>query len=136
MLHRSGRRHDERGQVEIEAALIVVGLLVFVFLPIAFGIYFHAEDIATAAAQEGARAARTGTADPTATVNNYLDQAGGSLTNRQVQVTGDADVVCVKVDGYATVIIPGLHIPVHARSAGIREQFRAENPRYRPNVKC
>jgi hypothetical protein len=69
-------------------------------------------------------------------VNDYLDQAGGSLTDPQVQVTGDADVVCVRVDGYATVIVPGLRIPVHARSAGIREQFRAENPRYRPKVRC
>jgi hypothetical protein len=136
MRQHGGRRHDEGGQVEIEAALIVVGLLIFVFLPIAFGIYFHAQDVATAAAQEGARAARAGSADPTGTVNDYLDQAGGSLTGRQVQVTGNSDVVCVQVAGYATVIIPGLRIPVHAASAGIREEFRTENPGYRPNVKC
>jgi Flp pilus assembly protein TadG len=134
---RRSTRHDERGQSEVEAALIIVGLFVFVFLPIAFGVYFHATEVATAAAQEGARVARTGDADPLAAVNTYLDRVGGkSLTDRQVQVTGDADTVCVKVDGYANVIIPGLRIAVHARSAGIREQFRPENQRYRPNIKC
>jgi TadE-like protein len=137
MTPRQSRTRDENGQSAVEAAVIVVGVLVLSFLPIAFGVYFHATSVATAAAQEAARAARTGQGDPTATANYYLDRVGQHvLTDRQVQVTGDADTVCVHVDGYATVIIPGIRIPVHARSAGIRERFRPENPLYQPHINC
>jgi Flp pilus assembly protein TadG len=136
MTRRRRPPRDQHGQSSVEAAIIAVGVLALCFLPVAFGVYFHDTSVATAAAQEAARAARTGQGDPTATANNYLDRVGSGLTDRQVSVSENPDTVCVHVDGYATIIIPGIRIPVHARSAGVRERFRPENPNYQPNVNC
>jgi hypothetical protein len=136
MAGRRPRHADEQGQSAVEAAILAAGVLVLCFLPIAFGIYFHASSVAVAAAQEAARAARTGQADPTAAANSYLDHVGQPLSDRHIQVTDDPDSVCVHVDGYAKMIVPGLRIPVHARSGGVKERFRSEDTAYRPQVKC
>jgi Flp pilus assembly protein TadG len=108
---------------------IVFPVTVFlVFGIIQFGIWYHAADIARAAAQEGARSASaydsTATAG-TASAQQVLTQnANGLLIHTHVVPYRDANVATVTVTGRALEVIPFIALPVSASATAPVEAFR------------
>ena len=96
---------------------IVFPVTVFlVFGIIQFGIWYHAADIARAAAQEGARSA---SAQQVLTQN-----ANGLLIHTHVVPYRDANVATVTVTGRALEVIPFIALPVSASATAPVEAFR------------
>jgi len=96
-----------------------------------FALWAHASHIATAAAQEGARAARVqdgSAASGQARAEDFAQRAGTQvLTHLRVVADRNRDTVRVEVKGDAVALIPGLALPVHAVSTGPVERFRSED---------
>ena len=123
------RRESRAGAVSAEVVIATPLLLLMILLVIQFALWQHAVDIATAAAQQGANAARvdggtqaTGMAETQAT----LDRLGPSLINQpQITVLRTADIARVEVTGYAESLIPWLHLAIHGVAQGAVERFRS-----------
>jgi hypothetical protein len=93
------------------AALMVMLLIVIVQV----GVYFHTRAVAQTAARQGLDRVRVvdGSTDSgVATANEFLDQAGGSLDDRNVTATRTAVHATVTVSGSVVSIIPGLDLHV------------------------
>jgi len=118
----------EAGVSTLEAVLVFPALLLLLMLIIQFALWYHASDLATAAAQDGTRAARVEGAtasDGAAEANQLLDQTGRSiLQGRQVLVERTRDVTRVEVRGTCIELVPFLHLPVHAVAESPTERFR------------
>jgi Flp pilus assembly protein TadG len=118
----------EAGVSTLEAVLVFPALLLLLMLIIQFALWYHASDLATAAAQDGARAARVEGAtasDGARQANQLLDQTGRSiLQDRQVTVERNADTTRVEVRGTCIELVPFLHLPVHAVAESSTERFR------------
>jgi hypothetical protein len=94
---------DERGLTSTELAVLMPVVIALVLVPFQVGLWWHATQIAHAAAQEALDAAQIADAteaDGVAAAAWFLDQAG-NLTDPQVTVTLTADTVTVKVTGMA-----------------------------------
>lgn len=122
---------EERGSTTTEAVLVTPALLFLVMLVVQFGLWFHAQHVAQAAAEEGSRAARAerGTAaagrDRT---NAFLDQAGPRiLVDRQVTAGRTADTVTITVEGRSRPVVPGFSLPIRAVASSPVERFRSDN---------
>jgi len=128
-LRRKRAARGEAGVSTLEAVLVFPALLLLLMLIIQFALWYHASDLATAAAQDGTRAARVagGTgADGAAQANQLLDQTGRSiLQGRQVTVERTANLARVEVRGTCIELVPFLHLPVHAVAESPTERFRA-----------
>jgi Flp pilus assembly protein TadG len=118
----------EAGVSTLEAVLVFPALLLLLMLIIQFALWYHASDLATAAAQDGTRAARVEGAtasDGAAEANQLLDQTGRSiLQGRQVVVERTTDMTRVEVRGACIELVPFLHLPVHAVAESPTERFR------------
>ncbi len=118
----------ESGFTTLEAVLVFPVLLLLLMLIIQFALWYHADDLATAAAQDGVRAARVEGAtavDGSQRANELLDQTGRSIVEgRDVQVSRNADVARVEVRGRCISLVPFLHLPVHAVAESSTERFR------------
>jgi Flp pilus assembly protein TadG len=125
------RSADQRGVATIEMAIIFPVTLLIVFGIVQFGVWYHASDVAKAAAQEGVRAARVegGSAQAGADrANQILDENARSLIGgRHVVPFRDQNEARVEVTGTCirVVPIPGLSLPVHAVAESPVERFRA-----------
>lgn len=126
----SGDGGGEHGIATTEVVLVTPVLLFLVMLVIQFGLWFHAQHVAQAAAEEGARAARAehgsaGTGRGRAEA--FLDQAGRTIiTNRSIVATRSADVVTIGVHGQAVNVVPGFRLPVNATATSPVERFRGD----------
>jgi Flp pilus assembly protein TadG len=102
--------------------LIVLGI-------IQFGIWYHANDIARAAAQEAVRSAsayRATQAEGTQAANQVLaDNANGLITHTRVACDRDPSVATATVTGYALQVVPFISLPVKATATAPVEAFRA-----------
>lgn len=120
----------ERGIATTEAVLVTPVLLFLVMLVIQFGLWFHAQHVAQAAAEEGARAARAVTGSTAAgqvRAASFLDQAGPTIiTNRSITATRTAEAVTVAVSGRSVNVVPGFSLPVEARATSPIERFRGD----------
>lgn len=108
--------------------VIATPLLLFVLLAIIqFALWSHATHVAQAAASQALAAARVqdGTSGAGRAAGQRLldDLAHGPLHNPQVDVTRTATSATVSIQGEATAVLPGLHLPVHAESSGAVERF-------------
>jgi hypothetical protein len=125
------RRDDERGVATIEMAVLFPVTLLMVFAIIQFGVWYHASDVAKAAAQEGVRAARVeggNASDGAARADRVLDDNARTLiADRRVVPFRDNDVARVEIRGTClrVVPIPGLSLSVHAVAESPVERFRA-----------
>jgi Flp pilus assembly protein TadG len=127
----SGLRPDDRGSSSVELVLLAPALMFAIFLLIQAALYMHARHVALAGAQQGARLARTSSADSNAleqvraATGSYLRQLGGGvLSDSQVSVSNANGIARVDVTGRAVSIIPGITLTVRAHSAGPTEAFR------------
>jgi Flp pilus assembly protein TadG len=125
-----GRRDDrERGAATAELVLVTPVMLFMVLLVVQFGLWFHASHVASAAAQEGARAARVEGSNASAgkaRAEQFLDAVGSDLVlERVVTAENLTGAVRVEVSGRAIRVVPGLRLPISAESEGPVEEFRA-----------
>ncbi|MEY2474019.1 MAG: hypothetical protein QOK28_3348 [Actinomycetota bacterium] len=123
-------RTRERGSATTEVVLLTPVLLFLVMLIVQFGLWYHAEHIAHAAAQEGVRAARLegSTADAgRSRASDFLAHLGPTIVQEPVvSATRDGDTAVVSVQGHAVAVVPGFSLPVHARASSPVERFRED----------
>lgn len=116
------------GASSVELVIVFPLLVLALMLAIQFGIVYHANQVALAAAEEGARAARVrgGTAAAgAARASAFLDQLGRSvLVNRGVSASRGAEVARVEVTGQVETVVLGFRFPVRQVSEGPVERFR------------
>lgn len=134
------RTPADSGASSIELALLTPVLLAVIALVIQFALVYHARHVALAAAQAGARVARSSDTpswqdDAEQRAYRYVDLIGPGLLDRSDRVarasrwvdgTG-APMAAVQVSGTAPTIVPGLHLQVRERSEGPVESFRADS---------
>lgn len=117
MTARLRRRRDERGSVTIQMVFLMPALFLVMFLGLQGALYYHAREVALAAAQEGAREAgsENGTRDSgVATARTFLTDAGGSdvMTSTSVSGSRSTTTATVTVTGESMSVIPGWHVTV------------------------
>ena len=124
------RLRGENGDAVTETVILVPVLLLLIMTVVQFGLWYHAEHVAQAAAQEGVRAARSegSTADDgKARTAQFLSATGSSVIDDPVVVvTRDAQHASVRVSGTAVAVIPGFHLDVHAEATSPSEEFQAD----------
>jgi Flp pilus assembly protein TadG len=124
------RPRGQSGIATTEAVLVTPVLLFLVMLVIQFGLWFHAQHVAQAAAEEGARAARSASGSASAGQERseaFLDQAGATIiTDRVVTASRTADIVTVQVHGRSVNVVPGLALPINATATSPVERFRVD----------
>lgn len=120
----------ERGSGTTEAVLVTPVLLFLVMLIVQFGLWYHAQHVVRAAAEQGARAGRAATATATtgeAEARGFLADAGPRLVERSSvtarRANGD---VTVRVTGRVVSVVPGLHLGLRAVVVSPLETFRAD----------
>ncbi|HZD68901.1 MAG TPA: TadE family protein [Actinomycetes bacterium] len=128
---RARRAGPERGSAT-ETAIVYPVTLLAIMAIIQFGLAYHAQHVALAVAQEGARSARlyrATNADGLARANRTLQALNGGsvLRHPHVDVTRSAgnDWVRVTVSGDVVPVVPGLTLRIRPQVAqGPVERFR------------
>lgn len=126
--------HDARGQAgsaTTELVLLMPVVLLLVLLIVQFGLWLHARQVATAAAQEGLVAAQVETGTAAAGHDRavvFLTQAGG-LREVRVDAARDLTTARVVVTGTTPAVIPGTALGVSGVAEGPVERWVAEPDR-------
>ena len=121
-------QEGQAGAVTAELVVATPLLLALVLLVVQFALWQHGLHVATAAAEEGERAARLegGTAAAgAARARDFLATLGPSLVVAP-QVTARRDQTTARVEIHATAeqLVPWLHLPIHAVAEGPIEVFQ------------
>jgi hypothetical protein len=115
------------GIATLEAVLVFPVLILLLMVVVQFALWYNANELATAAAQDGARSARVvgGTAQAGIDrADSLLDQTGRSLLQqRQVLAERDVQHARVEVRAVCIALIPGLHLTIDAVADSGVEQF-------------
>lgn len=118
----------EAGSVSAEVAVTAPALMILILLAVQFGLWYHASNVARAAAQEGVRAARVEgatAADGKAEAQRFLAETGSKVVDSSdVASTRDASSARVEVRGTVAGVLPGIHLPVRAVVQSPVEAFR------------
>lgn len=125
------RAQSEGGLTSTELAVVMPVIIALVLVPFQVALWWHARQVAEAAAREAVDAAQVVTAteaDGIRAAEWFLD-AAGNITEPDVTVTRTADTVTVEVTGRAPRIIPGLDWQVTAHASGPIERFIPEPDR-------
>lgn len=108
-------------------------LLFVILVAVQFALAYHAKTIATAAAQDGARAAQVegGMAgDGQAVAESFVrENAPRLLEDVMVDVDADGQNVRVEVRGRVASVVPGLRLQVHGTASGPVERFVPQDER-------
>ena len=107
------RVRDERGSVSLELAVVFPVVLLLIFGTIQGALYYHARNVALAAAQEGVVDARVENGSAGAGVaraQEFLADAGGNrvLLNAAVSSDSSATEVTITVRGAVPSVLPGV----------------------------
>ncbi len=109
-------------------------LLLLIMLIMQFGLWYHGAHVASAAAQEGARAARLegGTqAAGAARAEQFLAALGRSVVAEpRVSVSRDDQRARVEIRARSVPVVPGMRLPISAVSEGPVERFRPETEEF------
>jgi Flp pilus assembly protein TadG len=125
------RRRREAGLTSTELAVVMPVLIALVLVSFQVGLWWHAKQVADAAAREGVDAAQVvaaSKADGEVAAQRFLDVAG-NITEPQVVVTRTTDTVTVVVTGRAPRLLPGFDWQVTARAVAPVERFIPEPDR-------
>ena len=125
------RLRDERGVTTIQVAILYPAVLIWLMLIVQYGLWWHAKQVANAAAAEAVDAAQVqdgSAAQGEAAAASYLAQSG-NLDNITVTVDRQPTVVVAEVHGDAPQLVPGFSWSVTARSQGPVERFIPEPER-------
>lgn len=127
----TARTSSERGLTSTELAVVMPVLIALVLVPFQVALWWHARQIADAAAAEAVDAAQVATATETDGLRAaqwFLD-AAGNLTDPEVTIVRTAEVVTVEVTGRAPRLLPGFDWAVTATASGPIERFIREPER-------
>ncbi len=107
------KNRGDAGSASLEIAILAPALLLLVFAIVQGALWFHARNLAQAAAQEGATAGAAYTATTGAAAARarafLAEQAGDSLTGATVSTSGSTPTtVRVVVSGRALSVLPGV----------------------------
>ncbi len=107
------RIREERGSGSLELVVVFPAVLLLIFGVLQGALYYHARNVALAAAEEGLRDARVENASGQAGVQraeSFLADAGGTgvLNSSAVTASRSATQVTVTVTGSAPSVLPGL----------------------------
>ncbi|MGI8328689.1 TadE/TadG family type IV pilus assembly protein [Actinomadura scrupuli] len=125
-------RARDSGASSLEWALLTPVLITMILFVVQFAMIYHARHVALAAAQSGARVARTDTssawrAKAERRATDSVAQVGpGLLTNIRAVATGDQRDRQVVVTGRAVAVVPLLDFNVREQAGGPRECFRPD----------
>lgn len=122
---RRRRGRDDRGLTTVELTIVAPLLFWWLMLIVQYGLWWHAKQVANAAAAEAVDVAQTpdGTAaDGDAAARDFLAESG-NLRNVAVTVDRGTEVVTVQVQGDAPRLVPGWSWGVTARSEAPVERF-------------
>lgn len=128
------RLGDDTGSVSVQVALAWSTLFLIMCAGIQTALWYHARNVALAAAQEGLRVARSqhgSLEDGTQTARSFAATAGGgTLLNPNVSTAGStATDVRITVTGQAQSFMLGDLAPtVSQQAAGPRERFTTGAP--------
>ncbi len=124
-------RFGDHGLTSTELAVLMPVVIALVLTPIQIGLWWHASQVADAAAREAVDAAQVegaGEANGREAAERFLT-AAGNLNTPTVTVTRTTDLVRVEVVGRAPRLIPGLDWQVTAVAVGPVERFIPEPER-------
>jgi Flp pilus assembly protein TadG len=116
---------DDRGLGTLELTIIAPLLFWWLMLIVQYGLWWHAKQVADAAAAEAVDVAQTpdGTAaEGDAAARDFLTESG-NLRNVAVTVDRGVDVVTVQVQADAPRLVPGWSWGVTARAQAPVERF-------------
>lgn len=125
------RLRNQRGMTTIQVAILFPVILFWIMLIVQYGLWWHAKQVANAAAAEAVDAAQvsTGSArDGETAAASYLAQAG-NLDNIVITVSREPTTVSAEVHGEAPRLVPGFKWSVTARSFAPVERFIPESER-------
>ena len=118
---------DERGSGTLELAIVFPVVLMLIFVIVQTALFYHARNVALAAAQEGVRAATAFQGQGRAGVNEadrFLATSGrGALVNASVSQGRVNRQVTVTVSGTAPAVVPGFRLDVKQTATGPQERF-------------
>lgn len=100
--------------------------MLLIAVAIQFALYYHASNIATAAAQDGVRAAQVehgSGADGAARARAVAERVGSVLEGVSVDATRSEQRVRVEVSGSVVSFVPGLHLGLVRSAEGSVETF-------------
>ena len=121
------RPATDRGSATTEVVLLTPVLLFLVMIVIQFGLWYHAQHVAQAAAEQGVQAASaegSNAVDGQRRAEEFLAHAGPTIVGSPVVVAErEADIAAVTVDGRSVAVIPGLSFTVHATATSPVERF-------------
>ncbi len=121
------RRSGERGVTSTELVVITPVLLTLILLVVQVGLYFHASHIALAAAEEGARSARSLHGSATAgqaRARRFVDALGSGLIRSPVVTASRTPTTArVEVRGQVAGVVPGLRLVVDRVVESPTERF-------------
>lgn len=121
------RRHDESGSSPIETVILFPVVIVAILSIIQFALWYHAQEIVRASADEGAESARleSGTADAgRGEASAFLVRYGSNLVQSpNVDVQRTNTEVRVEVSGELLPIIRLYRLPLHASVQRPVEKF-------------
>lgn len=130
------RARDETGSATASFVVLFPVLIVMFMALVQWGLYFHAQSLVDAAAQDGSRAAQDagGTADDgRAVANQLLSDAtrSGLLENVAVDIGDNNGMIRATVRGHVRSLVPfpGFDFNVEGVSEGAKERFIGENNR-------
>lgn len=115
--HSQRRSRAERGSVTIQMVFLMPALFLLMFVGLQGALYYHAKQVALAAAQEGAREAGSETGNResgVATATTFLSDAGGSdvMTSTSVSGSRNATTATITVTGKSLSVIPGWAVTI------------------------
>ena len=123
------QRRSEEGAATAELVLVTPVLLLLLMLIVQFALWYHGSHVATAAAQEGARAARVeggSGSEGAARAERFLTSLGREVVGEPHVVAardGSRGVARVEIRGKAVPVVPGLRLPIRAVSESPLERF-------------
>ena len=125
-------RRRERGGATVELVLSVPVLLLLIMLVVQLGLFWHANHVAQAAAQEGVRAARVvdGSADAgRERARAFVANAAPTLLHDvDITATRDGQTADVRVRATVQAEVPGLSLTVDVESRSPTERFQGRTP--------
>jgi Flp pilus assembly protein TadG len=125
------RQHDDRGLTSTELAVLMPALIFWIMLTVQYGLWFHARQVAGAAAAEAVDAAQVpdGTADGgERAARSFLAQSG-NLDDIRVAVNRTTETVSVEITGQAPQLVPGISWSVTATAESPVERFIEQSDR-------
>jgi Flp pilus assembly protein TadG len=126
---RRARLRGDDGSTTVEMAILFPVLLILLMTIVQAGMWWHARNLALAAAEAGVQVARTTTGTSQSAQSaavSYLERAGGSATTDatvQAEVTAELARVQVSATASRVLPVPGLEMRVSQTAQARREAF-------------